>query len=60
MCTHHPRCSRIAMTHLSALDDMVRKAAGTNQVVLVEGALEEFVRVTVRPRIFKAADKNPV
>lgn len=46
---------RIAITHLSALDNMVREAAGTNAVVLVEGALEELVRVTVRSRVFKAA-----
>lgn len=33
---------------------MVREAAGPNPVVLVEGALQEFVRVTVGSRVFKA------
>lgn len=39
---------------------MVREAAGTNPVVLVKGALEEFVRVTVLSRIFKVAGQKLV
>lgn len=47
-------CSRIA-THLSALDNMVREAAGTDLVVLVKGALEKVVGITVCSRVFKVA-----
>ena len=39
--------SNIYLTHLLALNQMVRKAAGSDLVVLIKGALEKFVWVTV-------------
>lgn len=49
-------CGRIATAHLSALDDMVREAAGTDLVVLVEGTLQKSVGIAVCSRIFKVAE----
>lgn len=40
-------------THLSALNEMVREAAGPDLVVLVKRTLQEFVRITVSFFIFK-------
>lgn len=58
MCVHYPctnfTCGRIA-THLSALDNMVGEAAGTDLVVLVKGALEKFVGITVVSPVLKVA-----
>lgn len=61
MCVHHLctklafTCSRIATAHLSALDNMERKAAGTDLVVLVKGTLQKSVRIGVCSCIFKVA-----
>lgn len=58
---HHPctklafTCSRLASAHLSALDNMVREAAGTDLVVLVKGTLQESVGIAVCSCILKVA-----
>lgn len=58
---HHPctklafTCSRISRAHLSALDNMVREAAGTDLVVLVKGTLQKFVGIAVCSCIFEVA-----
>lgn len=62
VCVHHLftkpafTCSRT--THLSALDNMVREAAGPDLVVLIKWALEKFVWVVVRSGIFKVAKQT--
>lgn len=58
---HHPctklafTCSRISTAHLSALDNMVREAAGADLVVLVKGTLQKSVGIAVCSCIFKVA-----
>lgn len=47
-------------TDFSALDNMVREPAGSDPVVLVEGTLEESVRVTVRSCVFEEQHKNHI
>lgn len=47
-------------TDYLALGDMVREPAGSDPVVLVEGTLEEFVRVTVRSCVFEEQHKNHI
>lgn len=46
------------LTHFPALYKMVREAAGPDLVVLVEGALQKFVRVTVAFFIFKVREEQ--
>lgn len=47
-------------TDFSALDNMVREPAGSDPVVLVEGTLEESVRVTVCSCVFEEQHKNHI
>lgn len=51
-------CSRTATAHLSALDYVVREAAGTDLVVLVKGTLQKFVGIAVCSCIFKKGQKQ--
>lgn len=47
-------------TDFSALDKMVREPAGSDLVALVEGTLDQSVRVTVRSRVFEEQHKNHI